>query len=81
MADFLSKKGKKTRFFSFFVIFSLFLGLFDISLGKTEQKAPVGPPWDDPPPELWFPVGEEIDYEVFWGVFMVAEATAKAEWV
>ena len=81
MADFLSKKGKKTRFFSFFVIFSLFLGLFDISLGKTEQKAPVGPPWDDPPPELWFPVGEEIDYEVFWGVFMVAEATAKAEWI
>lgn len=81
MADFLSKNGKQTRFFAFFVIFSLFLGLFDISLGKTEQNAPVGPPWEDPPPELWFPVGEEIDYEVFWGVFMVAEATAKAEWI
>jgi hypothetical protein len=45
-----------------------------------EQKA-LGLPWDDPPPELWFPVGEEIDYEIFWGIFMVGEATAKAEWV
>ncbi|HAL93112.1 MAG TPA: hypothetical protein DCM68_08840 [Verrucomicrobia bacterium] len=40
-----------------------------------------GLPWEDPAPELWFPVGEEIDYEVYWGVFMVGEATAKAEWI
>ena len=41
----------------------------------------AGLPWDDPAPEYWFPVGEEIDYGVFWGIFMVGEATAKAEWV
>ena len=45
------------------------------------EKSLPGLPWDDPPPELWFPVGEEIDYEVFWGIFMVGEATAKAEWI
>ena len=45
-------------------------------------EAPVlGLPWDDPPPKFWFPVGEEIEYEVFWGIFMVGEATAKAEWI
>lgn len=41
----------------------------------------LGLPWDAPTPEYWFPVGEEVDYEVFWGVFMVGEATAKAEWI
>ena len=45
-----------------------------------EKQAP-GRPWDDPPPELWFPVGEEVEYEVFWGMFTVGEATAKAEWL
>jgi hypothetical protein len=48
--------------------------------GVAESKG-FGLPWDDPPPELWFPMGEEIDYEVFWGIFMVGEATAKAEWI
>ena len=51
------------------------------SLPGMAHQPPVGPPWDDPPPELWFPVGEEVDYEVFWGIFMVGEATAKAEWI
>lgn len=45
------------------------------------QTSAIGLPWDDPPPPLWFPVGEAIDYEVFWGVFMVGEATAQADWV
>lgn len=40
-----------------------------------------GLPWGDPPPEYWFPVGEEADYEVFWGMFMVGAATAKTEWI
>jgi len=39
-----------------------------------------GLPWDDPPPELWFPVGETIDYSIQWGVFKVGEATATAAW-
>ena len=44
-------------------------------------NAPLpGIAWDDPPPELWFPVGEEIDYEIQWGVFSVGDATAKAAW-
>lgn len=44
------------------------------------DKTSSGIPWEDPPPELWFPVGEVIDYEVYWGVFMVGEATAQAQW-
>lgn len=39
-----------------------------------------GLPWDDPPPELWFPVGEAIDYDVQWGIFKVGEATASTAW-
>ena len=42
--------------------------------------APLGTPWDDPPPELWFPVGEEVEYYIQWGVFTVGEATATAAW-
>lgn len=42
---------------------------------------PPGLPWEAPPPELWFPVGEIVDYEVFWGLFTVGEATARAEWL
>jgi hypothetical protein len=45
------------------------------------EKSAPGLPWDDPPPEMWFPVGEAIDYEVFWGFFMVGEGTATAEWI
>lgn len=41
----------------------------------------MGLPLDAPLPEFWFPMGEEIDYQVFWGIFMVGEATAKAEWL
>jgi len=52
-----------------------------VAIPVPASESPVGLPWDDPVPELWFPVGEEIDYEVFWGIFMVGEATAKAEWV
>ena len=56
------------------------LALVSLPLAALAEKTPPGPPWDDPPPELWFPVGEAIDYEVFWGVFMVGEATAQAQW-
>ena len=69
---------KKIHFFSVFYVFSLFFCIFSEVLA---QNPVLGTPWDDPPPKLWFPVGEEIDYEVFWGIFMVGEATAKAEWV
>lgn len=49
--------------------------------GARAAPAPAGPPWDAPPPELWFPVGETIDYEISWGIFTVGEATARAEWL
>ncbi len=31
--------------------------------------------------EFWFPVGETIHYNLFWGVIPVANSTATAEWV
>lgn len=78
MAEQTSFFIKNSRLLACFAVFLLFFGRFS-PVGAT--AAAVGLPWDDPPPELWFPVGEEIDYEVFWGVFMVGEATAKAEWI
>lgn len=48
-------------------------------LGSSAAALP-GLPWDDPPPELWFPVGEEIEYDIQWGVFTVGEAVATAAW-
>ncbi len=52
-----------------------------VAAGARAAPAPAGPPWDAPPPELWFPVGETIDYEISWGIFTVGEATARAEWL
>lgn len=49
--------------------------------GARAASGKLGPLWDDPPPELWFPVGEEIEYKVKWGVLTVGRATAKAEWL
>ena len=73
-----AENGHLKPFFGFFcAIFALFAG-FSPVFG---EKPLPGLPWDDPAPELWFPVGEEIDYEVYWGLFMVGEATAKAEWI
>mgnify|MGYP001204011486 FL=1 len=60
----------------FFIILAIF-GHFSAVFG---EKALPGLPWDDPPPELWFPVGERIDYDILWGVFTVGEATATAAW-
>lgn len=40
-----------------------------------------GIPWDDPVPELWFPVGEVVHYDIQWGVFTVGEAVAQAQWL
>ena len=57
------------------------LAWFGLAGAAGAEVSPPGLPWDDPAPELWFPVGEEIDYEVYWGIFMVGEATAKAEWI
>jgi len=65
---------------SFFSLTFLLL-LFSLCIPGTAAEAQLGLPWDDPVPELWFPVGEEIDYEIFWGIFMVGEAATKAEWV
>jgi len=57
------------------------LAWYGLAGAARAEVSPPGLSWDDPPPELWFPVGEEIDYEVYWGIFMVGEATAKAEWI
>ena len=65
----------------FFAVFLSFSAVFALLSPVFAENPPPGLPWDDPPPDLWFPVGEEIDYEVFWGIFMVGEATAKAEWL
>ena len=52
-----------------------------LCLGAAEAAvAPRGLPWDDPAPELWFPVGETIEYSIQWGVFTVGEAVATAAW-
>lgn len=82
MTGILPNNGQKSHFFAFFGIFLFFFGIFDVSWAKNTKKSTLlGPLWAEPAPELWFPVGEEIDYQIFWGVFMVGEATAKAEWI
>jgi hypothetical protein len=70
--------AKNRVFYPVFAVFCLFFFVFSPVFA---DEASLGLPWDDPAPELWFPIGEEIDYEVFWGIFMVGEATAKAEWL
>lgn len=81
MAEKPSIFAKKRRFLPILAVFSAFMAIFGHFSPVLAEKSLPGLPWDDPPPELWFPVGEEIDYEVYWGIFMVGEATAKAEWV
>ena len=81
MAEKTSIFVKNCRFLPILTVFSAFLAFFGHFSAVFAEKSLPGLPWDDPPPELWFPVGEEIDYEVYWGIFMVGEATAKAEWI
>ena len=81
MAEKTSIFAEKRRFLAILAIFSAFLGILGVFSPIFAENSLPGLPWGDPPPELWFPVGEEIDYEVYWGVFMVGEATAKAEWI
>jgi hypothetical protein len=51
-------------------------------LGRLIPEAlALAPAWDDPPPELWFPVGEDCLYEISWGIFTVGEARARADWI
>ena len=78
MAKKMSNFMKKRLIFPIFPVFLAFSGILSPVLA---QPAAPGLAWDDPVPELWFPVGEEIEYEVHWGIFMVGEATAKAEWL
>jgi hypothetical protein len=32
-------------------------------------------------PELWFPVGEKLTYQIYWGIFPVAESMVTSEWI
>lgn len=43
-------------------------------VGEEERKP-------DSRPELWFPVGERLEYRIFWGVVPVGEAVMTTEWV
>ena len=81
MAEKSSNFAKNRHFGAILAVFSAFLALGGSFSPVFAETALPGLPWDDPAPELWFPVGEEIDYEVYWGIFMVGEATAKAEWI
>lgn len=81
MAEKPSIFAEKRRFLAIWAVFSVFFGVWAVFSPVFAENEPLGPPWDAPPPELWFPVGEEIDYEIYWGIFMVGEATAKAEWI
>jgi hypothetical protein len=69
----------RPRPFCFAVLLAMAMGLATGARVHAESSLP-GLPWDDPAPELWFPVGEIIDYEIQWGVFTVGKATAAAAW-
>lgn len=53
-------------------VFSLLLYFFSSVAVKSESE---------PFPELWFPVGEELIYRVYWGVIPVARTVATSAWV
>ncbi len=36
---------------------------------------------NDEKPELWFPVGEKLTYQVYWGMFPVAKTIVTSEWI
>lgn len=46
-----------------------------------DEALAAAPAWDAPPPELWFPVGEDCLYEITWGLFTVGESRARADWI
>lgn len=78
MADNTSNFIEKRGWMAFLCLFWASFGFMAPVFAENQLS---GIPWDDPEPQFWFPVGEEIDYEVYWGIFMVGEATAKAEWI
>jgi hypothetical protein len=43
----------------------------------------VAPAWaeNDEQPGIWFPVGEKLTYQVYWGMFPVAETRVTSEWI
>lgn len=74
-------KFPKDRHFKLFLaVFGVILAIFGHFSTVFGEKSLPGLPWGDPPPELWFPVGEVIEYDVLWGLFTVGEATASAAW-
>lgn len=76
-----SLKSRKKRHFNLFgAVLCLNLAFFSCFSSVFGEKSLPGLPWDDPPPELWFPVGEQIDYDILWGIFTVGEATATTAW-
>ncbi|MDY0148802.1 MAG: DUF3108 domain-containing protein [Kiritimatiellia bacterium] len=76
----IPKSPKNCHFKLFLAVFGVILAIFGHFSTVFGEKSLPGLPWDDPPPELWFPVGEVIEYDVLWGLFTVGEATASAAW-
>lgn len=76
----IPKFPKNRHFKLFLAVFGVILAIFGHFSTVFGEKSLPGLPWDDPPPELWFPVGEVIEYDVLWGLFTVGEATASAAW-
>jgi hypothetical protein len=44
-------------------------------------RAPAQAPENDLPPTLWFPVGEVLSYNVYWGMILVGRSTLTSKWV
>ena len=71
------KRGMK------FPCFTLLLAILLLSAGPLRPDLPAREDAAEEPeaPELWFPVGEVLEYSVHWGVFFVARSVATTEWV
>lgn len=52
-----------------------------LCLGAQTGIAQEPEPPQDPPADFWFPVGETLRFDVYWGVVPVAHSTATTEWI
>ncbi len=64
---------------------SRYLRALWLAVGMMAAGLPAIATTDAPEPvdrgDLWFPVGETIEYKIFWGRIPVAQSTATTEWV
>lgn len=55
-------------------LFCLFMMAVLLLAGVTKAE-------DEERPELWFPVGEKLTYQIYWGIFPVAESRVTTAWI